>query len=264
MGYRKSTIITIVLLFAIISGCNTNQNKVKHNQLTQVEIDRGWELLFDGKTLDGWRILGRDKDEKSGYWKVEDGAIRKVNNNDVAPPANGKQVNGDLMTIDAYDNFELSYEWKINEAGNSGIKYNVSEELSMKYGSNNHALGFEYQELDDGNAKYQGENKLKPTLYTASLYDMIASQNVQLNPVGQYNNTRIIVNGNHGEHWLNEVKVLEYEFGTAKFDSLYNLSKYHEYPDFEKKRKGHIVITNHHDDSWHRNIKIRKLTSTND
>lgn len=168
------------------------------------------------------------------------------------------------MTIEAYDNFELSYEWKINESGNSGIKYNVSEELSMKYGSNNHALGFEYQELDDGNPKYLGENKLKPTLYTASLYDMIASQNVQLNPVGQYNNTRIIVNGNHGEHWLNGVKVLEYEFGTAKFDSLYNLSKYHEYPDFEKKRKGHIVITNHHDDSWHRNIKIRKLTSVND
>jgi len=258
MDYKRSAIVITVLVSVLISGCNANKNKEKINRLTQAEKDQGWELLFDGKTLNGWKILGRDKSETSAYWTVENGAIRKINDKDVAS-TNGKLVNGDLMTIETYDNFELSWEWKIKEGGNSGIKYNVSEELSMKYGSNNHALGFEYQELDDSNAKYQGENKLKPSQYTASLYDMIASKNVKLKPAGQYNTARIIINGNHGEHWLNGVKVVEFEFGTAEFDSLYRHSKYHKYPDFEKKRKGHIVITNHHDDSWHRNIKIRKL-----
>ena len=259
MSYKRSIIIKVALLCVIISGCNTKQNNEKHNQLTQAEKDQGWELLFDGKTFDGWRGLGREHVQRD-HWKIEEGTIRKVNNNEVPVQANGKQVEGgDLMTIETYDNFELYFEWKIKEAGNSGIKYNVSEEMSMQYGSKYSALGFEYQILDDDSEQYRG--KLKSTQFTASLYDMIAPQNIHLKPVGQFNNSRIILDKNHCEHWLNGVKVVEYEFGSAEFDSLFYLSKYHKFPGFEKKRKGHIIITNHSDDSWHRNIKIKKLTS---
>ena len=242
-----------MLLFGTASG----QKKQEQNTLSKSDKEQGWELLFDGKTFNRWRGLGRETVQQD-HWKVEAGTIRKVNSREVPPDANGKPVEGgDLITIETFENFELTFEWKIKEAGNSGIKYNVSEEMSQKYGSKYGALGFEYQILDDSSDQYRG--KLKPTQFTASLYDMIAPRNVQLNPVGQYNCGRIVLNGNHGEHWLNGIKVLEYDFGTAKFDSLFNLSKYHKYPDFEKKRKGHIVITNHTDDSWYRNIKIKKL-----
>jgi len=257
MNYRNLTIIAIAFLFAIINGCNTNLNNSRKNYLTQSEKEQGWELLFDGNTFKGWRGLGM-KSVQTYHWKIEHGIIREINNDKSSVEANVKPVEGgDLMTIETYDNFELYFEWKIGEGGNSGIKYNVSEEMSMKYGSKYSALGFEYQILDDDNDRYKG--KLKPSQYTASLYDMIAPANVNLNPVGQFNSSRIIVKGNHGEHWLNGIKVLDYEFGTAEFDSLYQHSKYYKYLNFEKKRKGHIVITNHNENSWYRNIKIKKL-----
>jgi hypothetical protein len=236
-------------------GCDTD--KSTPNTLTKTEKQQGWELLFDGETFNNWRGLGRDEVQMD-HWKVEDGNICKINSKEVALQANGEKIDGgDLMTIETYDNFELSFEWKIKEGGNSGIKYNVSEEMSMQHDSKYAALGFEYQILDDESELYKG--KLRPEHFTASLYEMVAPQNVQLNPPGQYNSGRIMFNGNHGEHWLNGVKVVDFELGTAEFDSLYQLSKFHKYPGFEKKRKGHIVITNHSDESWYRNIKIRKL-----
>ncbi len=90
---------------------------------------------------------------------------------------------------------------------------------------------------------------------------MYAPENVQLKPVGEWNSSKIILNGNHGEHWLNGVKVVEFELGTSKFDSLYQLSKFVKYPGFANKRNGHIVITNHTDESWYRNIKIRRINN---
>jgi hypothetical protein len=249
------TFLVLGLFAAIIFSCTTSV-KESHNQLSKQEIEEGWELLFDGKTLNGWRGLGRDTVE-TNHWNVKNGEIHKVDSRLVPPLPNGEKINGgDLMTIDTFDNFELSFEWKIKEAGNSGIKYNVSEELTNGWGSKHSALGFEYQILDDGHEMYK---ELKPHQFTGALYEMYAPQNVQLKPVGEYNSSRILLNGNHGEHWLNGIKVVEYEFATAEFDSLFQLSKFIKYPGFEKKRKGHIVITNHTDESWYRNIKIRRF-----
>lgn len=257
MNLIKSVILIVISTCLIIVGCNTNLNKVEQNKLTQTEKDQGWELLFDGKSFNGWRGLGRDNVQQD-HWKIEEGTIRKVNSHEVPLGKDGKPIEGgDLMTIETFENFEICFDWKIKEGGNSGIKYNVSEELTQEWGSKYGALGFEYQILDDSSELYKG--KLKPSQFSGALYEMVTPQNVHLNPPGQYNNGRIVINGNHGEHWLNGVKVVEFEFGTAKFDSLFQLSKYHKYPEFENKRKGHIVITNHTDDSWYRNIKIRKL-----
>jgi len=186
------------------------------------------------------------------------GEIHKIYSRQVPLLPNGEKIaGGDLMTIDTFDNFELSFEWKIKEAGNSGIKYNVSEELTNEWGQEFSALGFEYQILDDGHEMYKG--KLNSTQFTGALYEMYAPQNVHLKPVGEYNSGRILLDGDHGEHWLNGVKVVEYEFASAEFDSLFQLSKYAKYPGFEKRREGHIVITNHKDESWYRNIKIRRI-----
>lgn len=244
-----------VVFIAGIFACQSLKQKPALNQLTQAEKAAGWQLLFDGKTLNGWRGLGRDTVE-SDYWKVDDGTIHKIDNKNV--PENKKVANGgDLITIETFENFELTFEWKIKDAGNSGIKYNVSEELSKKYGSGYNALGFEYQILDDDDTLYVG--KLKLSQYTASFYDMIAPKGGKLNPAGEFNCGKIVLNGTQGEHWLNGEKVVEFEFGTARFDSLFRVSKYSKYPDFEKRRSGHIVITNHSDESWYRNIKIRRL-----
>lgn len=244
------------LLFACTSQKHNENKEPKHNTLSKAEKNNGWELLFDGKTFNGWRGLGRDA-VQNDHWKVENGMIRKVNNDEVFA-ATGKEIDGgDLCTIETFDNYELSFEWKIKKDGNSGIKYNVSEEISTTYGGDHSALGFEYQILDDDSEKYKG--KLKPSQYTAGLYEMYAPKNVKINPIGEFNQSRLVLNGNHGEHWLNGVKVLEFEFDTEEWNSLFQKSKYHKYPDFEKKRKGHIVITNHSDDSWYRNIKIRRL-----
>jgi hypothetical protein len=262
MNFKRLFILAVSLAILIFSGCNTkpsaNKKDVnKQNQLTQLEKEQGWELLFDGKTFINWRGLGREI-VQTDHWKVENGTIRKVNNEEVLKATGEKIDGGDLMTIETFDNFELSFEWKIKKDGNSGIKYNVSEKISTNYGGKHSALGFEYQILDDDSEKYK--DKLKPSQYTAGLYEMYKAENVNIKPLGEFNKSRILLKGNQGEHWLNGIKVLEYKFATAEFDSLFQLSKYNKYPDFEKKRAGHIVITNHSDDSWYRNIKIRRLS----
>jgi hypothetical protein len=248
-------ILAGIVIISSILGCRQAQ-KEDQNRLTKAEKEQGWELLFDGKSFDGWRGLGRDS-VQSDHWKVENGTIRKVNNEEVERQTGGEKVEGgDLMTIDTFRNFELQFDWKIKPNGNSGIKYNVSEKISTSYGGKHSALGFEYQILDDKAEMYK---ELKPSQFTGSLYDMYPPHNVHLNPVGEFNHSRILLDGNHGEHWLNSVKVVDYDFGTAEFDSLFQASKYAKYPGFEKRRSGHIVITNHTDDSWYRNIKIRRL-----
>jgi hypothetical protein len=236
---------------------NKEPETSKNNTLTKAEIKEGWKLLFDGKTFNGWRGIDRDH-VPNGLWAIEDGQIKKVNTGDVQKLSDGRPVEGgDLMTTGTFENFELSFEWKINKAGNSGLKYNVSEEMSQKYGSKFSALGFEYQLLDDGDEAYKG--KLKPSQFSGSLYDLLPAKNTVLKPIGEFNNSMILVNGNHVEHWLNGTKILEFEFGSKELDKAYKVSKFNKIPGFQDKRKAHIVLQNHNDESWFRNIKIRVL-----
>jgi len=247
-------ILAAMVIITSVLGCSQAQKNAM-NSLTKTEKEQGWTLLFDGKDFNGWRGLGRDS-VQTDHWKVENGLIHKVNSKEVEKITGKKIDGGDLMTIDTFRNFELQFDWKIKPNGNSGIKYNVSEKISTTYGGKHSALGFEYQILDDSAKMYRG---LKPYQFTGSLYDMYPPVNVHLNPVGEFNHSRIFLNGNHGEHWLNGYKVVDYNFGTAEFDSLFQESKYAKYPGFAKRRAGHIVITNHTDESWYKNIKIRRL-----
>ena len=252
--------VSVVVSLMLISWNTMERNEPEksiNNTLTKAEIKEGWKLLFDGKTFNSWRGIGRDH-VPDGLWTIEDGQIKKVNTGEVEKLPDGRPVEGgDLMTKKTFGNFELSFEWKINKAGNSGLKYNVSEEMSQKYGSKYSALGFEYQLLDDGDEAYKG--KLKPSQFSGSLYDLLPAKNIVLKPIGEFNCSRILVDGNHVEHWLNGMKVLEFEFGSKELDEAYTVSKFNKIPGFQDKHKGHIVLQNHNDESWFRNIKIREF-----
>ncbi|UCD23999.1 MAG: DUF1080 domain-containing protein [Gemmatimonadota bacterium] len=226
-------------------------------QEEQPEIDE-WTTLFDGETFAGWRGLGRDS-IPVGHWIIEDGAIRKVASGDVATAADGQPLEGgDLMTVDTYRDFELVLEWKVAPGANSGIKYNVAEDMSTASPPIHAALGFEYQILDDA---LHPDAQNGPNRTAGALYDLFPpGSGKQLHPVGEFNEARIVFQNGHGEHWLNGVKVLQFDLGSVVFDSAFAVSKYAPIPDFAEQREGHIVLQDHGDDVWFRNIKIREIT----
>ena len=229
-------------------------NAQKPNQLTNAERAEGWRLLFDGATLRGWRGLGYDS-VPSAHWTVSNGTIRKIPSGQVAKMPDGQPAaGGDLMTVDSFRDFELSFEWRVTPGANSGVKYNVSEEFSLANAANHAALGFEYQVLDDD----RHEDGKLPSHRSAGLYDLIPPSDAKrLKPVGEWNQSRIVFRGNHGEHWLNGVKVVDYDLGTARMDSLLALSKYRTIRGFGDRRTGHIVLQDHGDEVFYRSIKIR-------
>lgn len=216
----------------------------------------GWQLLFDGKTFAGWRGLGYDS-VPTAHWKIENGTIRKLADGQVPRLPDGQPAaGGDLMSRDTFRDFELTWEWKISRAGNSGVKYNVSEQISMANAPNHAALGFEYQMLDDS---LHEDNKV-PSHRAGALYDLIPpNANKVLAPVGEWNASTIVFRGNHGEHWLNGKKVVEFDLGTPQMDSLLANSKYRDIKNFAKRRAGHIVLQDHVDEVYFRNIKIRRM-----
>ena len=243
-------------ILAIACAPPTRMELVAPNTLSPTEQRDGWHLLFDGKTFNGWRGLGYDS-VPTAHWKIENGAIRKIADGDVPRLADGQPAaGGDLMTRDTYRDFELNWEWKISRAGNSGLKYNVSEEISMAAAPNHAALGFEYQMLDDS---LHEDNKVA-SHRAGALYDLIApNANKTLEPVGEWNNSRIVFRGNHGEHWLNGTKVVEFDLGTPLMDSALARSKYRSIPNFAERRAGHIVLQDHVDEVYFRSIKIRRF-----
>ena len=241
------------------SALGAQASATQPNQLTDAERADGWRLLFDGKTLGGWRGLGYDS-IPTAHWRVVDGAIEKIASGKVPKMPDGQPANGgDLMTTDTFRDFELSFEWKVAPGANSGVKYNVSEDFSLAHASNHAALGFEYQVLDDS---LSDDNKLASHL-AGALYDLIApNDGKHLVPVGQWNRSRIVFRGMHGEHWLNGVKVVDFDLGTPRMDSLLRSSKYHSISGFADRRVGHIILQDHGDEAFYRDIKLRELDRT--
>jgi 3-keto-disaccharide hydrolase len=223
------------------------------NTLSAAERAAGWRLLFNGRTFDGWRGLGYDS-VPTAHWKVVDGAIKKVPSGEIPRMADGQPaVGGDLMTTESFTDFELTWEWKIGRAGNSGVKYNVSEELSMAAAPNHAALGFEYQLLDDD---LHEDNKV-PSHRAGALYDLIPPNGSKtLRPVGEWNASKLVFRGNHGEHWLNGSKVVEFDLGTPRMDSALAKSKYRDIKNFAQRRAGHVVLQDHGEEVYFRSIKV--------
>ncbi len=251
------------LVIAALSGCAPKQKSEPvpqerlPNTLSNAEKEAGWSLLFNGKDFAGWRGLGRDS-VPSGHWEIEDSCITKIPSGEVALQQDGQPLQGgDLMTQEIYSDFELYLEWKISPAGNSGIKYNVDEKMSTSHPPEYAALGFEYQILDD---QANPDAQVSATHTAGALYDLLGPAGKVLKPVGEFNSLRIVFDGSHGEHWLNGIRVLEYDLGTPEMAQRLEESKYRSIPGFAEKRAGHIVLQDHTDAAWFRNIKIRKIT----
>src|SRR6058998_828155 len=157
--------------------------EARPNQLTAAERVAGWRLLFDGRTLAGWRGLGYDT-VPTAHWKIVDGTIRKIASGKVPRVADGRPLNGgDLMTVETFGDVELSWEWKVTPGANSGGKYNVSEELSMAQAPNHAALGFEYQILDDA----RHPDGALPSHRAGALYDLFPpNEKKHVKPVGEW------------------------------------------------------------------------------
>jgi len=215
------------------------------NTLTSKEKAAGWKLLFDGKTTKGWRSF-KSSPFPAEHWVAKDGALECVG---------GKKVT-DIVTDEEFDSFEFAWDWKMSEKGNSGVKYLVDEAMSQK---GNDGIGFEYQLLDDD--KHPDAKKGKDGDRTAgSLYDLIpAAKDKKLNPVGEWNESRLVVDGNHVEHWLNGVKVVSFERFSPEMKALIAGSKYKDIPGFGETKKGHLLLQDHGNKIDFRNLKIRAL-----
>lgn len=226
------------------------------NELTESEKRQGWRLLWDGKTNDGWRGAKLDGFPESG-WEIKDGVLTII-----ATDGAESTGPGDIITKEHFSNFELELEFMITEGANSGIKYFVDPTLNKGAGS---AIGLEFQILDDKNHP-DAKKGVKGNRTLGSLYDLIRADNLSVEGrkktfkgIGKWNKARIIVQGNHVEHWLNNEKVVEFERGSQIFRALVAYSKYKDWPNFGEYAEGPILLQDHGDTVHYRSIKIREF-----
>lgn len=228
---------------------------ITKNKLTIDEEKNGWKLLWDGKTTEGWRGAKLDEFPKEG-WEIKNGELSVLS-------SGGEESNagGDIVTTELYGDFELKVDFKVSKGGNSGIKYYVDTELNKGSGS---SIGLEYQILDDAKHPDAKLGNHEGSRTIASLYDLIkADENKPVNPVGEWNSAYISSKNNHVEHWLNGVKVLEYERKSEEYLKLVSESKYEKWPNFGEGDKGQILLQDHGDYVAFKNIKIHDFNNDN-
>ncbi len=220
------------------------------NKLSVKEKKDGWELLFDGVSMKKWKSAGSDSFPSKG-WHIVDGTLYMDENG-------GRQLGGDILTKEQFDDFEFMIDFKLTEGANSGIKYSVHIYNPPIRGLGT-VLGPEYQLLDDdkhpdAKAGRNGNRK------SGSLYDILpSSAGNTLHPPGEWNTVRIVSKGNHVEHWLNGVKVLAYDRDSELYKEAFAQSKFKEMTDYGKREKGYLLLQDHGNKVFFKNIKVRKL-----
>ena len=218
-----------VLLLAL--GCAGHAH---HDDTPPVTAD--WRVLFDGTSTAAWR--GYKMDSLPSGWRIADGALTRVSGG------------GDIVTRDQFANFELTLDWRVDAGGNSGIMFRVTEDSVATYMS-----GPEMQVLDDA-AHRDGQSRLTAA---GANYALHAAPAGVVKPAGEWNAVRLVVNGAHVEHWLNGVKLLEYELWTQEWEALVQASKFRQWPGYGRARAGHIALQDHGDRVSYRDIRIRVL-----
>ena len=229
---KTKILFSLVLLVFLTHVCKAQKSK--------------WITLFDGSSTDKFRGYNMQSFPDSA-WKIEDGAL--VTQTGVP--------NIDLVTKDAYKNFELVLDWKVSQGGNSRIFFHMKESLTHESGNGNSPNwldNYEMQILDD-----IGFNDTAAIRSAGSLYDLIVPRNKHLKPVGEYNHAKLIVKSHHVEHWLNGNKVVEYEMGSLKMNKLLKESKFSSNPNYGKSPDGLIMLQHHGQKVWFKNIRVRRL-----
>jgi len=221
----------------------------KANTLTPDEKKQGWQLLFDGKTTKGWRSAYKTTFPDRG-WKVENGELRGELSN------GGESTDvGDIITIKKYKNFEMAFDWKLGAGGNSGVKYFIEERLPKP--ARGSTIGYEYQLIDDADYIYNDQH-LPQDLKTGSIYDVIPANKPDVK-IGIWHTSKIVVNNNHIEHWLDGKKVMETNRNSEAFKNGVLDSKFKDYEGFATLPEGHILLQDHGTLIAFKNIKIKEL-----
>ena len=214
-----------IILLAMFISCNQSSSD--------------WVTLFDGKTVTGMRGYKMDTFPWDS-WVIEDGSLKTI------PGKNGV----DIISENIYKDFELELEWKLQAGGNSGIFYFATEDGDYIWQS-----APEMQVLD--NTEHQ--DRLRKVTSAGALYDLIPPSEEVVMPLGQFNQVRVLSKNNHVEHWLNGVKILEYEYGSDDLKGLIANSKFRDMPYFAKAASGRIGLQGDHGEVWYRNVRIKKL-----
>ncbi len=232
---------TVLAAMVVGSACatrsSTPESSMTANVLTERETRDGWRLLFDGRSTAGWR--GYRKQAVSSGWQVIDGSLVRT----------GAEA-GDIVTDSKFRNFELALDWKVSEGGNSGVFYRATEDADNIWQS-----APEMQILDDAR-HVDGKS---PLTSAGANYAIHPAPRGVVRPAGEWNAARLLVNGAHVEHWLNGVKLLEYELGSTEWTDLVSKSKFATLPLYGKSGEGHIGLQDHGDRVEFRNIRARVL-----
>ena len=224
----------VCLAAAALVGAALAAAQPEAGAIAATDAANGWRVLFDGRTTAGWRGF-RQQTMPSG-WQAAHGALTRV----------GQA--GDIVTVDEFGDFELTLEWNLSPNGNSGVFYRVTENDDVMW----HTAP-EYQIIDNAYNK----EPLKPVQLTGANYDLDPPLRDATRPVGSWNQTRLVVRGAHVEHWLNGVKVVEYELWSPDWERRVQASKFKDYPHYARARRGHIGLQDHGDKVAFRNIRIR-------
>ncbi len=247
------------------------------NTLSAAEKQAGWKLLFDGRSLDSWKKF-RTVDPPGPCWVIDDGAIKRES-------GHRRGECGDIDTREEFSNVEFAFDWRIAPNGNSGVKYLLVEDrpeswerVSMEKDIENRRkqkqpdeqrianlkpenwkyspIGFEFQLLDD---ERNPDARVGPTHKTGALYDMIGPGAYPARPAGEWNSSRIIVQGEHVEHWVNGVRVVAFEIGSQQLKDAIARSKFKDFEGFGSSTKGRFDLQDHNSEVWFRNLKVRQL-----
>jgi hypothetical protein len=231
----------VVFLLALVAvSLSVLAQSGQINTLTEKQKKEGWRLLFNGKNVDGWKSF--QGKEISG-WKVIDGVL---NNSGV-----GSDHGGDIVTREKFQNFRLYLEWKIAPKSNSGVFYHVNEKLGKAI----YESAPEYQLIDDKG----WPDKLHDDQYSGADYAMYAPQNAQVKGINDWNETLIVVEGDHVQHFLNGVKVVDYHLWDADWNARKEKGKWKDFPYYGMAKKGQIGLQDHGGLAQFRNMRIQVL-----
>ena len=245
---KKTTVTSLLAACAVTFTLFTSCTEKKQNTLSPQEVAEGWQLLFDGETLNGWKDYNGTGLTQA--WHVVDGCIQAK--------GEGSDASGYIVTDKQYENFELSWDWKLTKGGNSGMLYHVVERPQYKVP---YVTGPEYQLLDDPN--FPGELEEWQKLGVDYAMYLPDKSKMKVNPFGEWNNSKIVFDNGHVEHWLNGEKILEFEAWTDDWFARKNSGKWTNAPEYGLARKGVFCLQDHGDPASFRNIKVKELPRKN-